>query len=64
VQRTIASLVSGGEQRWLVLLQNHEDEPVTEKRLAAWYRLADTCDVPADHVISLSLTQGGSSHGT
>jgi hypothetical protein len=63
VQRTIASLVSGGEQRWLVLLQNHEDEPVTEKRLAAWYRLADACDVPADHVISLSLTQGGSSHG-
>ena len=59
VQRTIASLVSGAEQRWLVLLKKHEDEAVTEKRLAAWYRLADNCDVPADHVISLSLTQEG-----
>jgi len=58
VQRSIASLVSGSKQRWLVLLQRHEDEPVSDKRLAAWYRLAAVCDVPADHVISLGLDQG------
>ena len=55
VQRTIASLMSAGEQRWLVLLKKHEDKAITNTRLAAWYRLADACDVPADHVISLSL---------
>jgi hypothetical protein len=54
VQRTIASLMSRGEQRWLVLLQKQEDESITNTRLSAWYRLAETCDVPADHVISLS----------
>ncbi len=54
VQRTIASLMSGGEQRWLVLLQKQEDESITNTRLSAWYRLAEACDVPADHVISLS----------
>ncbi len=57
VQRTIASLVSSSELRWLVLLQSHEDEPVSSTRLAAWYRLAEACKVPADHVISMSLVQ-------
>ncbi len=55
VQRTIASLMSSSSQRWLVLLQDHEDESVSRTRLEAWYRLADTCKVPADHVISMSL---------
>lgn len=55
VQRSIASLMTNCEQRWLVLLQKHEDEPVSDKRLAAWYRLAEACQVPADNVISLSL---------
>ena len=62
VQRSIASLVSGSEQRWLVLLQKYQDEAVTEKRLANWYRLADACGIPADHVISLSLSQGEHSY--
>ena len=62
VQRSIASLVSGSEQRWLVLLQKYRDEVVTEKRLANWYRLADACGIPADHVISLSLSQGEDSY--
>jgi hypothetical protein len=55
VQRTVASLMTGSEQRWLVLLQQHEGEPISSKRLAAWYRLAEVCRVPADHVISLSV---------
>lgn len=57
VQRTIASLTSNCTQRWLVLIQQNGDEPVSDKRLAAWYRLAEACQVPADNVISLSLSQ-------
>ena len=55
VQRTIASLMSSSTQRWLVLLKEHEDEPVSSARLAAWYRLADACNVPADHVITMMM---------
>jgi len=55
VQRTIASLMSSSAQRWLVLLHKHEDEAVSDKRLAAWYRLAEACGIPADHLISLSV---------
>jgi hypothetical protein len=55
VQRVIASLVSSSEQAWLVLLQTHRHEPISDARLAAWYRLAEACKVPADHVISMSL---------
>lgn len=55
VQRSIASLMSNCTQRWLVLIQQHDDEPVSDKRLASWYRLAKACEVPADNVISLSL---------
>ena len=54
VQRTIASLVSSSEQPWLVLLQSQQDVP-TSTRLEAWYRLAEACRVPADHVISMSV---------
>ncbi len=57
VQRTIAGLMSNCAQRWLVLLQKHDDEPVSDKRLAAWYRLAEACQVPADNVISLRLSE-------
>ena len=55
VQRTIASLMSNSAQRWLVLLKEHENEPVSSTRLAAWYRLADACNVPADHVITMIM---------
>ncbi|MCK4675091.1 MAG: DUF2868 domain-containing protein, partial [Gammaproteobacteria bacterium] len=54
VQRVIASLMSSSELPWLVLLQSHEHEPISTTRLAAWYRLAEVCKVPADHVISMS----------
>jgi hypothetical protein len=55
VQRTIASLLANSEQRWLVLLQQNEGEVVSPARLASWYRLAEACSVPADHVISMSM---------
>ncbi len=55
VQRTIASLMSSSTQRWLVLLKEHEDGPVSSMRLAAWYQLADACNVPADHVITMIM---------
>jgi hypothetical protein len=54
IQRTIASLMSNCTQHWLVLLQSHDHGPISTKRLAAWYRLAEVCKVPADHVISMS----------
>lgn len=56
LQRTIADLMSGSEQRWLVLLQNDGHEPVSNTRLAAWYRLAEVCNVPADHVVSMHIS--------
>lgn len=55
VQRTITGLMSNSAQRWLVLLKEHTDEPVSSTRLAAWYRLAETCNVPADHVITMIM---------
>jgi len=57
VQRSISSLMSNCAQRWLVLLKKDDDEPVSDKRLAAWYRLAEACQVPADKLISLSLAE-------
>jgi len=55
VQRAITSLLSSSTQRWLVLLKEHDDEAVSSTRLAAWYRLADACNVPADHVITMIM---------
>jgi len=54
VQRMITQLTSNSEQCWLVLLRNNVDESIATTRLAAWYRLAETCGIPADHVISMS----------
>lgn len=51
LQRTISTLKSQCGQGWLVLLQN--DNEISESRLAAWYRLAEVVDIPADHVISM-----------
>jgi hypothetical protein len=55
IQRAIASLVSNCKQRWLVLLHLPDETEASSKRLAAWYRLAEACDIPADQVISLSV---------
>ncbi len=54
IQRTINSLMANSSQRWLVLLTDNQDKPVSSSRLAAWYRLAEDCKVPADHVITMS----------
>lgn len=54
IQRTIASLMADCAQPWLVLLQSDDHGPISEKRLAAWYRLAEACKIPADHVIRMS----------
>jgi hypothetical protein len=54
IQRTVTSLLSNSSQRWLVLLSARQGEAVSDTILAAWYRLADACDIPADHVVSLS----------
>ena len=55
IKRVISSLMANSNQPWLVLLQSHEDGPVSSTRLAAWYRLAEASKVPADHVISMSV---------
>lgn len=56
VQRSINQLLSASTQRWLVLLQGSGEETITENRLTAWYRLAEACEIPADHVISMRMT--------
>ncbi len=53
VQRTIASLLATGTKPWLVLMQQREKGAVADSRLGAWYRLAEACGVPADHVVSM-----------
>ncbi len=55
VQRTIADLIADSAQAWLVLLHSREQGAISTTRLAAWYRLAEACKVPADHVISMSV---------
>jgi hypothetical protein len=55
VQRTISSLLSNSTQCWLVLLQAGDQDMIPATRLAAWYRLAKACNVPADQVIRLSV---------
>ena len=53
IQRLISTLKSNSEQGWLVLLQSKDDDNISESRLAAWYRLAETVGISADHVISM-----------
>lgn len=55
IQRSITSLMSNCSQRWLVLLQLPDDTMASSKRLTAWYQLAEACNIPADHVICLSV---------
>jgi hypothetical protein len=55
IQRSITSLTLHCSQRWLVLLQSPDEKNISSKRLTAWYQLAQSCNIPADHVISLSV---------
>lgn len=52
VQRTIRELIaSGSGEAWLILLRSRAAIPVAETRKLAWFRTAETCAIPAEHVI-------------
>lgn len=52
VQRLIKELVGGGRaQPWLILLRK-PSAPVASVREFAWFRLAEACGIPAEHVIT------------
>lgn len=52
VQRLIKELVdSTAEKPWLILL-NKPSAPVASAREFAWFRLAEACSIPAEHVIT------------
>ena len=55
VKRTIESLMANREQTWLVLLQNKNSELISDARLIAWFRLAEACNVSAEHLISMDI---------
>ena len=53
VQRLIKELVdSTHEKPWLVLLSKPSAPPVASAREFAWFRLAEACGIPAEHVIT------------
>ena len=52
VQRLIKELVnSSNEKPWLILLRK-SSAPVANGREIAWFRLAEACGIPAEHVIT------------
>ncbi|WP_297325875.1 DUF2868 domain-containing protein [Nitrosomonas sp.] len=52
VQRLIKELVdSSNEKSWLILLSK-SSAPVASAREFAWFRLAEACGIPAEHVIT------------
>lgn len=52
IQRTIKELADSGHAKpWLILL-NKPSAPVTSAREFAWFRLAEACGIPAEHVIT------------
>jgi len=53
VQRMIRELVATtAGQAWLLLLNTEPAESIAESRKLAWFRLAQACDIPAEHVIT------------
>jgi len=53
VQRMIRELVAAtAGPGWLLLLNTEPAEPIAESRKLAWFRLAQACDIPAEHVIT------------
>ena len=52
LKRIITALCAAAADAWLVLLQPAGESTISERRLAAWYRLAQECNVPAENVIS------------
>jgi len=52
VQRLIKELIDNtSEKPWLILLSK-PSAPVTSAREIAWFRLAEACGIPAEHVIT------------
>ena len=53
VQRTIREIIENtAKEPWLVLLYKPSAAPVTDTRKIAWFRLAEVCGIPAEHVIT------------
>ncbi len=53
VQRIVKELIASTKEKpWLVLLAKQSAEPVSKNREFAWFRLAEACGIPAEHVIT------------
>lgn len=54
VQRIVRDLLTtaNASNPWLVLLNKQPAVPVTNSREQAWFRLAEACEIPAEHVIT------------
>ncbi len=57
IQRTISTLLADTAERWLVLLQLSGQQQRLSRRLGDWYQLAQACDIPAEHVVKLSVDE-------
>ena len=53
IQRMIRDLVHATQcTPWLLLLNKNPAVPVNESRELAWFRLAEICEIPAEHVVT------------
>lgn len=53
VQRTIRELTANASREvWLILLRSRAAIPVADTRKLAWFRTAEACAIPAEHVIT------------
>ncbi len=53
VQRMIGDLLTATRCKpWLLLLNKNPPMPVAESREMAWFRLAENCKIPVEHVIT------------
>jgi len=53
VQRIVRDLLAATNCKpWLILLNKDTAESVTNSRELAWFRLAEACEIPAEHVIT------------
>jgi len=53
IQRMIRELTHATQcEPWLLLLNKNPAVPVNENRELAWFRLAEICEIPAEHVVT------------
>lgn len=53
VQRMISELTANTTQPcWLILLQQNSSRTIPDSRELAWFRLAEACNIPAEHIIT------------